>query len=133
MNNKILVTAISFYIFLTASTMASLSISNTNQVEQDKARQSALAPAQQEYQSSGTGSRKYQLVFPLEATCRYINHVEILSADDKLTRSLLGNIALQAEKSVWVLKAYVYSPQHCKMNSLPGDISLPLLMFLPNL
>ncbi|VUS32414.1 Hemolysin transporter protein ShlB [Klebsiella pasteurii] len=98
MNNKILVTAISFYIFLTASTMASLSISNTNQVEQDKARQSALAPAQQEYQSSGTGSRKYQLVFPLEATCRYINHVEILSADDKLTRSLLGNIALQAEK-----------------------------------
>ncbi|ENU2138923.1 TPA: ShlB/FhaC/HecB family hemolysin secretion/activation protein [Klebsiella michiganensis] len=83
---------------LTASTLANVSISNTNQVEQDKARQSALAPAQQEYSASGRGSQKYKLAFPLEATCRYINHVEIISADHKLTLGLLGNIARQAEK-----------------------------------
>ncbi|MGP8823752.1 ShlB/FhaC/HecB family hemolysin secretion/activation protein [Klebsiella michiganensis] len=98
MNNKSLITAISLYILLTASTLANVSISNTNQVEQDKARQSALAPAQQEYSASGRGSQKYKLAFPLEATCRYINHVEIISADHKLTLGLLGNIARQAEK-----------------------------------
>ena len=130
MNNKSLITALSLYILLTASTLANVSISNTNQVEQDKARQSALAPAQQEYSASGRGSQKYKLAFPLEATCRYINHVEIISADHKLTLGLLGNIARQAEKSVWVLKAYVYSPQPCKMNLLPGDISRRLLMYL---
>lgn len=98
MNNKSLITALSLYILLTASTLANVSISNTNQVEQDKARQSALAPAQQEYSTSGRGSQKYKLAFPLEATCRYINHVEIISADHKLTLGLLGNIARQAEK-----------------------------------
>ncbi|AVE78451.1 ShlB/FhaC/HecB family hemolysin secretion/activation protein [Klebsiella michiganensis] len=98
MNNKSLITALSLYILLTASTLANVSISNTNQVEQDKARQSALAPAQQEYSASGRGSQKYKLAFPLEATCRYINHVEIISADHKLTLGLLGNIARQAEK-----------------------------------
>ncbi|MGF7447791.1 ShlB/FhaC/HecB family hemolysin secretion/activation protein, partial [Klebsiella michiganensis] len=98
MNNKTLITSLSLYILLTASTLANVSLSNTNQVEQDKARQSAMAPAQQEYSPSGTGSQKYKLAFPPEATCRYIDHVEIISADHKLTHSLLGNIAIQAEK-----------------------------------
>lgn len=98
MNNKSLITSLSLYILLTASTLANVSLSNTNQVEQDKARQSAMAPAQQEYSPSGTGSQKYKLAFPPEATCRYIDHVEIISADHKLTHSLLGNIAIQAEK-----------------------------------
>ncbi len=130
MNNKSLITALSLYILLTASTLANVSISNTNQVEQDKARQSALAPAQQEYSASGRGSQKYKLAFPLEATCRYINHVEIISADHKLTLGLLGNIARQAEKKCLGIEGIRLLTTTLQNELIARDISRRLLMYL---
>lgn len=94
---KRLLNAILIYLFLSASTFANVSTSHTNQTEQDKARQSALKPEQQEYQSSRSGVYKHKLVFPSETTCQYINKVDIISEDEKLTQRLLGGIALQAE------------------------------------
>ena len=96
-NQKRLLNAIFIYLFLSASTFANVSTSHTNQTEQDKARQSALKPEQQEYQSSRSGSYKHKLVFPSETTCQYINKVDIISEDEKLTQRRLGGIAIQAE------------------------------------
>jgi hemolysin activation/secretion protein len=92
-----LIIAFLFYIFFTSFTFANVSTSNANQAERDKARQSALTPEPQEYQPSGFGSRKYKINFPEEITCRYIKHIEILSAHEKLTRHLTGAITAQAE------------------------------------
>ncbi|MCK6039432.1 hypothetical protein [Klebsiella quasipneumoniae] len=51
---------------------AGIEAATVNQVEQDKARESALMPHQQQYQSSRTHTKKQTLIFPEEATCRYI-------------------------------------------------------------
>lgn len=67
-----------------------------NQTEQDKARQSALMPLQQEFTSSSTFSDTTRIKFPEEAICKQINEVSIQSEDDKLTRKLLSKLADQA-------------------------------------
>mgnify|MGYP001058484166 FL=1 len=102
-NNKKLLNALFLYFIFTASTFADVA-NNTHQTEQDKARQSALKPEQQDYQSSRTGSHKYKLIFPVEETCRYISHVNIISSNEKLTQRLLRNIAVQAEKKCLGIK-----------------------------
>ncbi|MHB0836408.1 ShlB/FhaC/HecB family hemolysin secretion/activation protein [Klebsiella grimontii] len=102
-NNNKLLNALFLYFIFTASTFADVA-NNTHQTEQDKARQSALKPEQQDYQSSRTGSHKYKLIFPVEETCRYISHVNIISSNEKLTQRLLRNIAVQAEKKCLGIK-----------------------------
>lgn len=92
-----LIIASLLYTFFTAFTSANVANNNANQNERDKARQSALTPASQEYQSSEFGTRQYKISFPPEKTCRYIKQIKILSANEKLTRRLSGAITAQAE------------------------------------
>ena len=75
---------------------AGIDSATVNQVEQDKARESALMPHQQQYQSSRTYAKTQTLIFPEEATCRYITKVDIASEDNAKTTALLGKIAAQA-------------------------------------
>ena len=96
-SKKNLLTTILFYCFFSSFTFANVSNSNTNQIERDKARQSALKPEQQHYQSSRSDSHRGKIAFPVETTCQFISHVNILSEDEKLTRHLLRNITIQAE------------------------------------
>lgn len=75
---------------------AGIDSATVNQVEQDKTRESALMPHQQQYQSSRTYAKTQTLIFPEEATCRYITKVDIASEDNAKTTALLGKIAAQA-------------------------------------
>lgn len=75
---------------------AGIEAATVNQVEQDKARESALMPHQQQYQSSRSHVKTQTLIFPEEATCRYITQVDIASEDKAKTTALLGKIASQA-------------------------------------
>ncbi|WP_235891843.1 hypothetical protein [Klebsiella spallanzanii] len=67
-----------------------------NQVEQDKARENALMPHQQQYQSSRTNAKTQTLIFPEEATCRYITQVDIESEDKAKTSAIMDKITAQA-------------------------------------
>ncbi|WP_139538666.1 ShlB/FhaC/HecB family hemolysin secretion/activation protein [Klebsiella spallanzanii] len=97
MKNKRLIAFFSLYIFITIPTFASILNNNTNQTEQDKARENALKPLQQERQSSELSSHKSELIFPKEKNCRFIKNIKINSDNEKLTHRLLGNISVQAE------------------------------------
>ncbi len=51
--------------------------SSTHQTEQDKARQEALAPQQQDFQSSQQRVAPQGIPFPEETHCKLINRVDI--------------------------------------------------------
>lgn len=70
---------------------------SAHQTEQDKARQEALTPQQQEFQSSQERGAPQGIHFPVEAHCRLINKVDIDSDNQALTRKLLAKIAQQAQ------------------------------------
>ncbi len=70
--------------------------SSTHQTEQDKARQEALAPQQQDFQSSQQRVAP-QDPFPEETHCKLINRVDIDSDNQALTRKLLAKTARQAQ------------------------------------
>ena len=76
---------------------ASISQSTTNQLDQDRARETALTPQQQEYKSSQESSVRGNIIFPKEDNCKYIKEVNIESEDNKLTNKLLGKIISQAK------------------------------------
>lgn len=61
-----LIIASLLYTFFTAFTSANVANNSANQNERDKARQSALTPASQEYQPSEFGTRQYKISFPPE-------------------------------------------------------------------
>ena len=70
---------------------------SAHQTEQDKARQEALTPQQQEFQSSQQRGAPQGIPFPEEAHCRLINKVDIDSDNQALTRKLLAKTAQQAQ------------------------------------
>lgn len=70
---------------------------SAHQTEQDKARQEALTPQQQEFQSSQQRGAPQGIHFPVEAHCRLINKVDIDSDNQALTRKLLAKTAQQAQ------------------------------------
>lgn len=70
---------------------------SAHQTEQDKARQEALTPQQQEFQSSQQRGAPQGIHFPEEAHCRLINKVDIDSDNQALTRKLLAKTAQQAQ------------------------------------
>lgn len=74
---------------------ASVSSGTANQIEQDKARYSALTPQEQEHSSTRENSRPGIINFPNEAICKNINKIIIESDDEKLTNRLLGKITRQ--------------------------------------
>lgn len=76
---------------------ASISQSITNQVDQDRARETVLTPQQQEYKSSQESTVRENITFPKEENCKYIKEVNIESEDNKLTNKLLGKIISQAK------------------------------------
>lgn len=76
---------------------ASTAHPSTSQAEQDKAREAALIPQQQEYKSSQGKSTRERLIFPKERECKYIKEIHIESEDNKLTQKLLGKLLLQAK------------------------------------
>lgn len=92
-----LITCIIIYSAGCINVYASNNHSVTSQSEQDKARQTALKPAQQEYIADSTFSGAKTLTFPQEEVCHYINEIVIQSDDDKLTRKLLGKLTDQAK------------------------------------
>ncbi|MDS1048255.1 POTRA domain-containing protein [Klebsiella pneumoniae] len=71
--------------------------SSTHQTEQDKARQEALAPQQQDFQSSQQRVAPQGIPFPEETHCKLINRVDIDSDNQALTRKLLAKTARQAQ------------------------------------
>lgn len=74
---------------------ASVSSGTANQIEQDKARYSALTPQEQEHSSTRENSRPGIINFPNEAICKNISKIIIESDDEKLTNRLLGKITRQ--------------------------------------
>lgn len=71
--------------------------SSTHQTEQDKARREALAPQQQDFQSSQQRVAPQGIPFPEETHCKLINRVDIDSDNQALTRKLLAKTARQAQ------------------------------------
>lgn len=69
----------------------------TTQSEQDKARQTALKPMEQEYTPGSIYTGEKMLKFPEESVCKYINDVVIESDDAALTRRMLGKLTAQAK------------------------------------
>lgn len=76
---------------------ASTSHPSTSQSDQDRAREAALTPQTQEYNSSQVNSSRETLIFPKERDCKYIKEIHIESEDNKLTQKLLGKLLLQAK------------------------------------
>lgn len=70
---------------------------SAHQTEQDKARQEALAPQQQDFQSSQQRVAPQGIPFPEETHCKLINRVDIDSDNQALTRKLLAKTAQQAQ------------------------------------
>ncbi|MGK3605590.1 ShlB/FhaC/HecB family hemolysin secretion/activation protein, partial [Klebsiella variicola] len=66
---------------------------SAHQTEQDKARQEALAPQQQDFQSSQQRVAPQGIPFPEETHCKLINRVDIDSDNQALTRKLLAKTA----------------------------------------
>lgn len=88
---------IGLIIYFALSLNVSASQSTTSQIEQDRARQETLEPKQQSFQSSQLGSGTKSIVFPQEATCKFINDIKIESDDEKLTYKLLNKLSIQAK------------------------------------
>lgn len=86
-------TALLFSVF---SASANTFQASANQAEQDKARENALAPQQQEFKSSRDATKSESIIFPEEIPCKYINGVIIESDDARLTKKLLGKLANSA-------------------------------------
>ncbi|MEG1212367.1 MAG: ShlB/FhaC/HecB family hemolysin secretion/activation protein, partial [Leclercia sp.] len=96
-NNGILAGFIIFTLCHTASASTSTTHPSTNQSEQDRARQAALAPQQQAYKSSQEYTAEGKILFPKESQCKYISEVNIESENNALTQKLLGKLVLQAK------------------------------------
>ncbi|VTM53247.1 putative hemolysin activator HlyB [Klebsiella pneumoniae] len=91
--------------------------SSTHQTEQDKARQEALAPQQQDFQSSQQRVAPQGIPFPEETHCKLINRVDIDSDNQALTRKLLAKTATGRRRdAVWAAKAFACWPIPCKMS-----------------
>lgn len=90
--------------------------SSTHQTEQDKARQEALAPQQQDFQSSQQRVAPQGIPFPEETHCKLINRVDIDSDNQALTRKLLAKTARQAQGRCLAAKAFACWPIPCKMS-----------------
>lgn len=96
-NNGILAGFIIFTLCHTASASTSTTHPSTNQSEQDRAREAALTPHQQEYASSREYSAEGKINFPEESQCKYISVVNIESENNALTQKLLGKLLIQAK------------------------------------
>lgn len=95
-NTNRLAIILSLNLFTSFTVRAGIEAATVNQVEQDKARESALIPHQQQYQSSRTNAKTQTLIFPEEATCRYITQVDIESEDKAKTSAIMDKITAQA-------------------------------------
>ena len=84
------------FIALCHNAIASNAHPSVNQSEQDRAREAALTPQQQEYQSTRVYSADEKIIFPKERNCKYIKEVNIESEDRTLTQKLLGKLIVQA-------------------------------------
>lgn len=84
------------FIALCHNAIASNAHPSVNQSEQDRAREAALTPQQQEYQSTRVYSTDEKIIFPKERNCKYIKEVNIESEDRTLTQKLLGKLIVQA-------------------------------------
>lgn len=85
------------FIALCHNVIASNAHPSVNQSEQDRAREAALTPQQQEYQSTRVYSADEKITFPKERNCKYIKEVNIESEDRTLTQKLLGKLIIQAK------------------------------------
>lgn len=85
------------FIALCHNAIASNAHPSVNQSEQDRAREAALTPQQQEYQSTRVYSADEKITFPKERNCKYIKEVNIESEDRTLTQKLLGKLIIQAK------------------------------------
>lgn len=85
------------FIALCHNAIASNAHPSVNQSEQDRAREAALTPQQQEYQSTRVYSADEKIIFPKERSCKYIKEVNIESEDRTLTQKLLGKLIIQAK------------------------------------
>lgn len=100
----------------TSAARAAPLASSTHQTEQDKARQEALAPQQQDFQSSQQRVAPQGIPFPEETHCKLINQVDIDSDNQALTRNYWRKPHGRRRDAVWVAKAFACWPIPCKMS-----------------
>lgn len=96
-NNNGFIAGFIIFIALCHHAIASNAHPSVNQSEQDRAREAALTPQQQEYESTRVYSTDEKIVFPKERNCKYIKEVNIESEDRALTQKLLGKLIIQAK------------------------------------
>lgn len=96
-NNNGFIAGFIIFITLCHTAIASTAHPSTNQSEQDRAREAALTPQQQEYQSTRVYSAEEKIIFPKERDCKFIKEVNIESEDRALTQKLLGKLVSQAK------------------------------------
>lgn len=99
MLKKITIITFSSFIYFACSIFAQAEIVHASiyQSEQDKARKEALSPRDQDYKSSIAPSSREIINFPHEKQCKYIQHINIESENNNLTKKLLGKIINQAK------------------------------------
>lgn len=126
-----LITFLSIYSAGCIYSYASISHSSTTQAEQDKARQTALAPQQPEYTSSRALTDAKTLTFPKESLCKYINNVVVKSDNEKLTRRLLGKLTDQAKSKCLGIKG-IQLLAHALQNELIAQGYITSLIDIPS-
>lgn len=90
--------------------------SSTHQTEQDKARQEALAPQQQDFQSSQQRVAPQGIPFPEETHCKLINRVDIDSDNQRSPGNYWRKPRGRRRDAAWAAKAFACWPIPCKMS-----------------